>query len=107
VRIWTGHANFPYAGYGSIKDSGAKAFLRRRAKQLPRTGGEYLVLARIEMVYNDLFFCFGMAHYRHRGLTSPLVEFPTWKDIPEQLPWVYSPKDIAARVQRCLPETLP
>jgi len=108
LRKGAGHLSFPYASYALIKEGGAKAFLRRRALQLPRSGGEYLALVKIEVFYNELTFNLGLAHYRHRGPTSPLVEFPSWKDIPERIPWLmHTTPDIRHRIQRSLPERLP
>jgi hypothetical protein len=65
----------PYASFDWIKGSGVKGFLRRRAVQLPRTGGFFLVGIKTSPpvgAWTFHSFSMGLAHYRHRGPSSPL-----------------------------------
>lgn len=82
------YALMPHSTYDLIRGTGVKRFLRRRALLLPRTGGEFLVwLKTYEPTpsHPHYEFALGIAHYRHRGPSTHIVDFDAQKDLPEAI----------------------
>lgn len=80
------YALVPHANRSLIRGSGVKPFLQRRALQLPRQGGFFLVWVKTsEPVPGHAYHAFsmGLAHFRHCGPSAPLGEFITRDELPE------------------------
>lgn len=81
-------AVLPHANRGLIRGPGVKIFLQRRALQLPRAGGFFLIRVKVcPPVTGQPFYGFsmGLAHYRHQGPSAPFAEFDSQEELPEMV----------------------